>query len=104
MRRARAHHEALGIVGGEEITAVVGIGVMAIEGALPGERLVKVGPLAYGLVERQRGPHHAGEVRGQPGQQQPPGAPGMPQPVAAGHFGGDEAEGARRHFDPARLT
>ena len=83
---ARAHHQALGVVGGEEIAAVVRIGVVAVERALPGERLVEVAALGRRLVQRQRGADHVGEVGGEAGEQEPPFAPGMAQPVAAGHL------------------
>ena len=50
----RAHHEALGVVGGEEVAAVVRIGVVAVERALPCQCLIEVGTLSRRLMERER--------------------------------------------------
>ena len=97
----RPHHQALGVVGGEEIAAVVGIGVVAVERALPGQRALEIGVLAGRLVERERGADHGGMIGGEAREQEPALAPGMAEPVAARHLGGDEQEGARRHLDPA---
>ena len=47
---ARPHHQVLGIVGGEEVAAVGGIGIVAIKRALPGKRSFEVGVVGGGLV------------------------------------------------------
>ena len=77
---------------------------MRVERALPGQRLLEIGALAGRLVQRQRGADHGGEVGGEAREEQPAVAPGMAEPVAAGHACGDEVEGARGHLDPGRLA
>ena len=81
----RPQQQIVGVVGGQVIAAGVGVGVMGVEGALPGERPVEIGRLAGRLVQRQRGADHGGEIGGQAGKQQLAGAPGMAEPVALGH-------------------
>ena len=61
---------SVGVVGGQIIAAGVGIGVMRIESALPGQRALEIGALAGRLVKRERGADHGGVVRGQARQQQ----------------------------------
>src|SRR5262249_49949449 len=62
------HDQAGGVVGGEEVAAVVGIGVVAIERRLPGQCAFEMGLLAGRLVKRQRGPDHGGVIRGVAGR------------------------------------
>jgi len=50
-----SHHQAGGVIRGEEIAAVVGIGVVAVKRCLPRERALEMGALAGRLVKRQRG-------------------------------------------------
>jgi len=89
-----------GVVGGKIIAAGVGIGVMRIERALPGQRLREIGAFAGRLMQRQRGADHGGEIGGQAGKQQLARAPGMPKPIALGHCPRDESEGALGHGEP----
>ena len=81
----RPQQQVGGVVGGQIIAAGVGVGVMGVEGALPGQRPLEIGPLAGRFVERQRGADHGGEIGCQAGKQQLAGAPGMAEPVALGH-------------------
>ena len=61
-RRGRTDDEAFGVGRGQVIRAAFRVGVVAIEGALPGEGLVEICRRAGGLVERKRGADHGGEV------------------------------------------
>ena len=81
----RAHHQAFGVGGGEIVGAGLGVGVVAVERALPGERLFEIGALPGRLVERQRGADHGGEVGREAGKFELACAPGMAEPVAARH-------------------
>ncbi len=82
----RPQQQVVGVVGREIIAAGVGVGVMGVEGALPGKRALEIGPLAGRFVQRQCGADHGGEIRGETGEGQLAGAPGMAEPVAFGHI------------------
>ena len=92
--------QAFGVGGGEIIGAGLGIGVVAIERALPGERLVEIVLLPGRFVERERGADHGGEVGREAGKLELAFAPGMAEPVAAGHGARDKVESARGHVEP----
>src|SRR5262249_25699609 len=74
---ARRHHEALGVVRGEEVAAIGRIGVVALERRLPVECALEIAVLAGCLVERQRGADHGGMIGGEAREQELAVAPGM---------------------------
>ena len=67
---------------------------MAVELALPGQRAFEIGLLAGRLVTVRARRGSCGVVRSKAGEQAAVLAPGMAEPIAAAHFGGDEHEGA----------
>src|SRR5437899_10831434 len=84
------HHQAGGVMGGEEIAAVFGIGVVASERYLPRERALEMGVLAGRLMKRQRGSDHGGMIGGEAGNEELARAPGMTEPVTMRHLGVDK--------------
>ena len=58
------HDEALGVIGRQKVATGRRIGVVGIEGALPRQRALQVGPLPGRFVECERGADHGGEIRG----------------------------------------
>ena len=90
------HHQVAGVVGGEEVPAIVGIGVVAVERpARPAPARDK--RMSRSLVERERRADDGGMIGGKARNDEPAGAPGMSEPVAVRHLGVDAQEGARRH-------
>ena len=100
----RPQQQIGGVIGGQVITAGVGVGVMGVEGALPAQRPFEIRPLAGRFVKCQRRPDHGGKIAGQAGKQQFAGAPGMPEPVALGHVCRDEIKSLPGHGLPFRLV
>ncbi len=66
---AGSYHQTLGVVCGQEIAAIGGIGVMTVERCLPGKRALEVAGLAGRLVQCKSGPDHRGVIGGEPGEQ-----------------------------------
>ncbi len=102
--RGRPHHQPFGIVGGE----IIGAGRRRWHsgGRAPPARSwpgrdSRASPVASNSASAAA--DHGGEVRGQPGKQQPALPERMPEPVVSGHVVAHEGEGAFRHRDPAGL-
>src|SRR5438445_1649568 len=94
------HPQPLGIIGRQEITGSLAIGVMAIERCLPDERRLEVIVLAGRLVKRERCADHGSMIGCKTRKQQLARAPGMAQPVSLGHLGRNEREAAGGLRDP----
>ena len=78
----RAQQQVAGVVGGQVIAAGVGVGVMRVERALPGQRLIEIGALAGRLVSASAARIMAAKSDARPGNSSCAGAPGMAEPVA----------------------
>ena len=96
----RPQQQIVGVVGRQVIAASVGVGVMRVEGALPGQRAVEIGSFAGRLKEGQRGADHGGEIGRQSRKQQLAFAPRMTETVFFGHIVRDEIERALGHVEP----
>ena len=99
----RAHHQVAGVVGGQEIGAGFGVGVVSVELTLPAERPLQKAALPGRFVERQRRPDHGGVVGGEPRQQQLALAPGMAEAAVPRHVHCNKIEGPARHVQPGWL-
>src|SRR6478736_5188675 len=99
-----ADNKALRVVGGEEIAAALGVRVVALESRLPPDSICQVSWLASGLMQRQCGAYHTGEIRCEPGIDKLAPAPSMPHAIVSGHGFGNKAVGLRGKVDPFRLV
>jgi hypothetical protein len=60
--RVRTQQQIGSIIRGKIVTGGVGVGVMRVERALPGESLIEIAAFAGCFIERQRGADHGGEI------------------------------------------